>query len=147
MAQYRSVANAWITVVETTAYLARAENSPRQNEMRWRAWSRRSNTHMGGNEMARKTFEAIAEGLEDALAHARGKRGRGRIGRVRVPEVEVGAIRAKLGLSQEDFAAAFGVSVGTVRNWEQGRRQPDGPPARSWWSSAKRPGQSCKLSE
>lgn len=36
-------------------------------------------------------------------------------------------MRAKLGLSQADFAAAFGVSLGTVRNWEQGRRHPEGP--------------------
>jgi putative transcriptional regulator len=41
--------------------------------------------------------------------------------------VDVVATRGKLGLSQEQFAAAFGVSLGTVRNWEQGRRTPDGP--------------------
>jgi putative transcriptional regulator len=77
--------------------------------------------------MARKAFDAIAQGLEDAIAHARGKQGRGRIRRIRVPDVDVGAVRAKLKLSQEDFAAAFGVSVGSVRNWEQGRRRPEGP--------------------
>jgi putative transcriptional regulator len=82
---------------------------------------------MGGNQMSRKAFEAIAAGLQDAIAHARGKGGRGRIRKVRLPEVNVAAVRAKLKLSQEDFAAAFGVSLGTVRNWEQGRRQPDGP--------------------
>jgi putative transcriptional regulator len=35
--------------------------------------------------------------------------------------------RAMLGMSQPDFAAALGISVGTLRNWEQGRRAPDGP--------------------
>jgi putative transcriptional regulator len=39
----------------------------------------------------------------------------------------VAATREKLGLSQGEFATAFGVSVGTVRNWEQGRRTPEGP--------------------
>ena len=77
--------------------------------------------------MARKAFDAIAAGLSDAIAHARGEGGRGRIRRVRVPDVDVSAVRAKLGLSQADFAAAFGVSLGTVRNWEQGRRHPEGP--------------------
>ena len=77
--------------------------------------------------MGKKAFEAIAEGLRDVLAHAQGDKTRGRIRRVRVPDVDVGNMRGKLGLSQEDFAAAFGVSVATVRNWEQGRRQPHGP--------------------
>ena len=76
--------------------------------------------------MASKAFKAIAAGLEDAIAHARGK-GRGRVRRVRVPDLDVAAVRGKLGLSQGDFAAAFGVSLGTLRNWEQGRRRPDGP--------------------
>ncbi len=77
--------------------------------------------------MGRKAFEAIKAGMEDAVAHLAGEQGRGRLRRVHVPDVDVNALRLKLGLSQEDFAAAFGVSVGTVRNWEQGRRQPDGP--------------------
>jgi putative transcriptional regulator len=77
--------------------------------------------------MAKKAFDAIAAGLKDAIAHARGEDARGKIRRVKVPSVDVGTMRAKLGLSQEDFAAAFGVSLGTIRNWEQGRRQPEGP--------------------
>ncbi|HEY7958408.1 MAG TPA: helix-turn-helix domain-containing protein [Polyangia bacterium] len=77
--------------------------------------------------MAQKAFDAIAAGIKDAIASARGEGGRGRIQRVRIPEVDVAAVRVKLGLSQEDFAAAFGVSLGTVRNWEQGRRHPEGP--------------------
>jgi putative transcriptional regulator len=77
--------------------------------------------------MARKAFDAIAGGLHDAIANARGHKGRGRIRRVRIPDVDVGAVRARLGLSQEEFATAFGVSIGTVRNWEQGRRRPEGP--------------------
>ena len=38
-------------------------------------------------------------------------------------------IRESTGLSQERFAALFHISVGTLRNWEQGRRRPDGPAA------------------
>ena len=40
--------------------------------------------------------------------------------------IDVAAIRRKLGLSQEEFALRFGLDVATVRNWEQGRCQPDG---------------------
>jgi putative transcriptional regulator len=48
--------------------------------------------------------------------------------RVHVPErVDVKAIRTKLGLSQAAFAQRFGFSVQSIRNWEQGARQPEGP--------------------
>jgi putative transcriptional regulator len=40
---------------------------------------------------------------------------------------DVQAIRARLGASQSEFALMIGVSVATLRNWEQGRRIPDGP--------------------
>lgn len=41
--------------------------------------------------------------------------------------VDVAAIRAKTGLSQDRFAKAFQISPHTLRNWEQGRRVPEGP--------------------
>jgi putative transcriptional regulator len=77
--------------------------------------------------MSKKAFQAIAEGLEDAIAFSKGAKTRGRVSKVRASDVDVAATREKLGLSQEQFAAAFGVSLGTVRNWEQGRRTPNGP--------------------
>ena len=40
---------------------------------------------------------------------------------------DVTALRQFIGLTQERFAAAMGISVHTLRNWEQGRRHPDGP--------------------
>jgi putative transcriptional regulator len=40
---------------------------------------------------------------------------------------DVKRVRAKLGASQSEFALMIGVSVSTLRNWEQGRRTPDGP--------------------
>ena len=40
---------------------------------------------------------------------------------------DVKAIRRTLGTSQSEFALMIGVSVATLRNWEQGRRTPDGP--------------------
>lgn len=45
----------------------------------------------------------------------------------RVLPINVAAIRAKTGLSQEHFARAFRISAHTLRNWEQGRRTPEGP--------------------
>ena len=40
---------------------------------------------------------------------------------------DVRAVRAKLKTTQAEFALLIGVSVATLRNWEQGRRSPDGP--------------------
>jgi putative transcriptional regulator len=40
---------------------------------------------------------------------------------------DVAALRKFVGLSQEAFAGALGISVHTLRNWEQGRRKPEGP--------------------
>ena len=41
--------------------------------------------------------------------------------------VDVRALRRRLGMSQTKFARDFHLSVGTVRDWEQGRALPDGP--------------------
>lgn len=47
---------------------------------------------------------------------------------LRIPSaIDVAAIRTKTGLSQAAFARRIGVPVGTIRNWEQGRRAPQGP--------------------
>jgi DNA-binding transcriptional regulator YiaG len=40
---------------------------------------------------------------------------------------DVAALRRFVGLTQEQFALAMGISVHTLRNWEQGRRRPEGP--------------------
>src|ERR1700724_3026176 len=41
----------------------------------------------------------------------------------RTPQVRI--IRRALGLSQEEFAARFHIPLGTLRDWEQGRKEPD----------------------
>jgi DNA-binding transcriptional regulator YiaG len=41
------------------------------------------------------------------------------------PKVDVRAIREATKLSQEEFALQFGLELATVRNWEQGRSEPD----------------------
>jgi DNA-binding transcriptional regulator YiaG len=40
---------------------------------------------------------------------------------------DIAALRTLVGLTQTEFARAIGISVHTLRNWEQGRRQPEGP--------------------
>jgi putative transcriptional regulator len=49
-----------------------------------------------------------------------------KLGRARMV-YPVRAIRERLAMSQATFARLFGISVDTLQNWEQGRRQPEGP--------------------
>jgi putative transcriptional regulator len=73
--------------------------------------------------------ELIA-GMENAVAHARGRKRAAQetVVRVRIPAtVDVGALRRRLGMSQAGFAARFGFSIKNIQNWEQGLRQPEGP--------------------
>jgi putative transcriptional regulator len=71
-----------------------------------------------------KAGESILRGAREALAFARGARA-GFV--VHVPEqVDVKAIRRRLGLSQRRFAERFGFKLDAVQNWEQGRRRPEG---------------------
>ncbi|HEY1607617.1 MAG TPA: transcriptional regulator [Allosphingosinicella sp.] len=71
----------------------------------------------------RKAFDKIAAGFEDAIAFAQGDESRGRIAR----PVNVKAIRERVRKTQAEFAQAFHLPIGTVRDWEQNRRQPDAP--------------------
>lgn len=77
--------------------------------------------------MARRDIgKEIIEGLEEIRAWREGRTTL-RVTTVELPRaVEVPAIRKELGLSQEQFARLMGVSVATLRNWEQGRREPHG---------------------
>jgi putative transcriptional regulator len=70
-----------------------------------------------------KAFDKIAAGFEDAIAFAQGDGTRGRIAR----PVDVKAIRQRVRKTQVEFAQAFHLPIGTVRDWEQNRRQPDAP--------------------
>lgn len=70
-------------------------------------------------------FASIKRGLEEAIAHQNG----GKTGiRLFTPEdVNVKHVREETGLTQQQFAATFGISLGTLRHWERGDRRPHGP--------------------
>jgi putative transcriptional regulator len=71
--------------------------------------------------------ESIRRGLEQAVAYAEGTADTNAY-RVHIPErIDVKAVRVKLEMTQEEFAGRFGFSINTLRHWEQGSRQPEGP--------------------
>lgn len=74
--------------------------------------------------MGKKAFDKISEGLNEALAIARGE---AKPAKLFVPaELNVKSIRAQLQLSQEDFASAFGFTLNQIKDWEQNRSRPIG---------------------
>ena len=76
--------------------------------------------------MKAKAFAELLEGVSQLGAALRGdRRVIARIDRIEPDSVL--AVRAKLGLTQAQFARALGISPDTLQNWEQGRRQPTGP--------------------
>jgi len=70
-------------------------------------------------------FESIKQGLHEAIAHGKGDVQGTRIHRPR--EVDVKSVRAKVHMTQEQFAGTFGFSTATLRHWERGDRSPRGP--------------------
>jgi putative transcriptional regulator len=73
-----------------------------------------------------KLGKRLIKAAEDALAIARGEADPATY-RVHVPaDVDVRKIRKDLKLSQAEFAAEFGLSAATIRDWEQNRRRPEG---------------------
>ncbi len=71
------------------------------------------------SKFGKELIESAREALEIAKGDAKPAR------RYDVAPIDVAAIRKKLKLSQAEFADRFGLSVATVRDWEQGRRSPD----------------------
>jgi putative transcriptional regulator len=77
--------------------------------------------------MSKRVADGILRGLEQALAFVEGTARKGTYVVHIPPEIDVKAIRSRLGMTQQEFALKFGFSVNTVRHWEQGRRVPEGP--------------------
>lgn len=84
--------------------------------------------------MDRETFETLLETARVLRRKRRERLARRVLGparprhRVSTPDtVDVRAIRALTGLSQTKFAELLDIEVATLRNWEQGRREPTGP--------------------
>jgi putative transcriptional regulator len=74
--------------------------------------------------MKKELFDELLESVRQGGEILRGERAPSRSFLFEEPDVR--GLREKHGLSQSRFAAMMGISVGTLRNWEQGRRKPEG---------------------
>ena len=77
--------------------------------------------------MKSKMFDELLQSVREGGTILRGRRTAAR--RFEIPSSGVREIRNQTNLSQSEFALLVGVSVKTIQNWEQARRQPTGPAA------------------
>jgi putative transcriptional regulator len=75
--------------------------------------------------MKKADFEKLLESVAEAGDMIAGRRRPSRV--FKIAPTSIKALRTQTQLSQPDFAALLGVEVSTLRNWEQGRREPTGP--------------------
>jgi putative transcriptional regulator len=73
----------------------------------------------------KKLFKELVDSMTQMGEIVRGERAPSR--EFHVDAIAIKKLRSKVGLSQPKFAALLHVDVGTLRNWEQGRREPTGP--------------------
>jgi len=77
--------------------------------------------------MEQALFDDLVQSLKEAKAIAHGEASASR--RIKVTPPDVKAVREQIGLSQSEFARLMQVSIKTLQNWEQHRRNPTGPAA------------------
>ena len=70
-------------------------------------------------------FSSIKQGLSEAIDFSEGKVKKAIVHKF--DPIDVKKIRTNVGMSQSEFASAFGISVSTLRHWERGDRTPQGP--------------------
>ena len=75
--------------------------------------------------MDKQLFDDLVGSVKEAGQIKRGRKKAARTTRLGTPDVR--KIRMKAGLSQSQFARMIHVSAKTLQNWEQKRRQPNGP--------------------
>ncbi|HXZ01448.1 MAG TPA: transcriptional regulator [Stellaceae bacterium] len=76
--------------------------------------------------MTRTIAKEALDGLKEYADHLAGKRAKGRTTTIRVPvDIDVRALRLRLGLSQVAFARTYAIPIHTLRKWEQKIRRPD----------------------
>lgn len=72
-----------------------------------------------------EAYHSIRQGLEEAIEFSKGSLKKAVVHKL--TPINVKNIRINVGMTQNEFASAFGISVSTLRHWERGDRTPQGP--------------------
>jgi putative transcriptional regulator len=73
----------------------------------------------------KEIFDELIESINEATDIMKGAKKPSRI--FELNPIDIRNIRLKYNLTQDKFASNLGISLGTLKNWEQGRRNPTGP--------------------
>ena len=76
--------------------------------------------------MKKQRFGRLMDSLGEVRTHVRTGRFSGRISRIDIGADDIRAVRERSGMTQQQFAAAFGTGLGTLQKWERGERRPSG---------------------
>ena len=87
--------------------------------------------------MNERDFAKLVASIQEAGTIKAGHKKPSRVRTITPPEIK--SVRKKLDVSQAEFARMIGVSARTLQNWEQGRRQPEGPAKALLTVAAKNP--------
>ena len=79
---------------------------------------------IGRKKMSEEMFSELIQSIKEAGLIEKGELQPARVSVI--DALDIAAIRNKTHKTQEEFATMLNISIGTLRNWEQGRRQPGG---------------------
>lgn len=72
-----------------------------------------------------EALSSISKGLKEAIEYSKGNTKGTKV--FHPKKINIKKLRERIGMSQPEFAASFGISLGTLRHWERGDRSPQGP--------------------
>ncbi len=81
---------------------------------------------MTNQTMKESRFDRLAASLGKVRTHVATGRFAGRISKIEVGADAIRAVRVHSGMTQQQFAATFGIGLGTLQKWERGERRPSG---------------------
>jgi putative transcriptional regulator len=76
--------------------------------------------------MKKSRFDRLVASLGEVRDHVTTGRFTGRISKVEVGPGDIREVRERSGMTQQQFAATFGIGLGTLQKWERGERRPSG---------------------
>lgn len=76
--------------------------------------------------MKKERFDRLVASLGEVRSHVTTGRFAGQISEVEVGSDDIKTVRERSGMTQRQFAATFGIGLGTLQKWERGERRPSG---------------------